>query len=130
MLRFIDLTEAYWTDPSVGTPVCAFLSTSDDRFICNENGQDIFFCLDDFHGMARATVKRCLGLVPDGFWEGKLAGDVKFIPLGNSKCSFLIGEVYVAKLDGSQVFDRVEDVIGHPIGSKMFAVLPEGYLEG
>lgn len=43
MIRFDDLTEAYWTDPSFGTPICALLSTSDNRFItCPGSGEQTF----------------------------------------------------------------------------------------
>ena len=42
MLRFIDLTEDYWTDPECGSPVCAFLCTTSDRFYENEYGGQVF----------------------------------------------------------------------------------------
>ena len=130
MIRFVDLTEAYWTDPSCGTPVCAFLNTVTDEFLTNVSGGHTFTDLDDFTGLSKDLVKRCLGLVPGGFWDEKLTGRVCFVPFDLGKCSFLVKEsgVYIAKLDGSQVFTTLDQVLSHPEGRRMFAVMPEGYL--
>lgn len=67
MIRFVDLTEAYWTDPSEGTPVCAFLSTTTDRFLENGDGFHIFDSLKEVEEHPDAD--RLIGLLPLGFFE-------------------------------------------------------------
>jgi hypothetical protein len=64
MVRFIDLTEAYWTDG--GGPICAFLSTVTDKFLESASGEHTFSCADDFDGNGEL-----MRLVPPGFFEGK-----------------------------------------------------------
>ena len=67
MMRFVDLTEIYWTDPEEETPVCAFLSTTSDTFLSNRDGSDIFSTLAGIEDHLLAN--RLLGLVPKGFFE-------------------------------------------------------------
>ena len=66
MIRFIDLTEEYWTHPEVSSPICAFLNTSDDRFLQTEDGQHTFDCLEEVKEHPRA--KRMLALLPNNFF--------------------------------------------------------------
>lgn len=66
MVRFVDLTEAYWTDG--GDPICAFLSTVTDKFLESASGEHTFSCADDFDGRGEL-----MQLVPVGFFEGKVA---------------------------------------------------------
>lgn len=52
MIRFIDLTEAYWTDPEEKTPSCAFLDTRTDKFIaCPLIDAHTFDSLEDVRGI-------------------------------------------------------------------------------
>jgi hypothetical protein len=75
VIRFIDLSEAYWTDPEEnGGPVCAFLDTRTDRFVTN--GAHVFFDAVDLDDIAEAHMReRCREHVPDGFWERRSAPD-------------------------------------------------------
>lgn len=70
MIRFIDLSEAYWADPEDnGGPVCAFLDTRTDRFV-TANGHQLFTNAEDIGDIEDASVReRCREHVPDGFWE-------------------------------------------------------------
>lgn len=72
MIRFIDLSEAYWTDPEEhGGPVCAFLETRTNRFI-EANGAHAFSDAEEIEDIEDAHLrKRCREHVPDGFWETK-----------------------------------------------------------
>lgn len=80
MIRFIDLSEAYWVDPEEnGGPVCAFLDTRIDRFV-TANGSHVFFSRDDIDDIEEASVReRCRGHVPEGFWEREAVAQM---PLG------------------------------------------------
>lgn len=66
MIRFVDLTEAYWTDPEETSPCCAFLDTRTDTFRCCEDGWHVFDTEEQVAGMG----PRFSGLVPQGFWGG------------------------------------------------------------
>lgn len=71
MLRFVDLTEAYWTDPEDGGPCCAFLSTVTDSFITFDLGGHVFSDMRDLHGIEDEGIRtRCIALLPDGFFGG------------------------------------------------------------
>ena len=66
MLRFIDLSNDYWTDPECGGPICAFLSTHHDHFL-SVGCCHTFSCKDDILDHPQGL--RMLGLVPDGFFD-------------------------------------------------------------
>jgi hypothetical protein len=66
MLRFIDLTKDYWTHPDFSSPMCAFLSTIDDKFLHNEVGEQTF--LDEAEITEHEEGERMLALVPEGFF--------------------------------------------------------------
>jgi hypothetical protein len=67
MLRFIDLSNDYWTDPECGGPVCAFLSTTDDKFLLSVDGGHTFSYEDEI--LEHIEGPRMLGLVPNGFFD-------------------------------------------------------------
>ena len=67
MIRFVDLSEVYWTDPECGYPLCAFLSTSSDRFLDNLDGEHLFRSLEEIG--EHPQKERLLGLLPAGFFE-------------------------------------------------------------
>ncbi|MHC4296526.1 MAG: hypothetical protein ACYS7Y_04435 [Planctomycetota bacterium] len=78
MIRFIDLTGEYWTHPDCSSPICAFLSTSDDRFYMNQDGSCTFSSMEDITELGdHDFVKRMVALVPEGFFEREnpLEGD-------------------------------------------------------
>lgn len=68
MIRFIDITNDYWTDlvPD-GNPQAAFISTSDDTFLRNLDGGHIFNDLDEI--AEHRLGDRMLALVPRGFFN-------------------------------------------------------------
>ena len=68
MIRFVDLSEDYWTDPEIGHPVCAFLRTNNDKFLKTDMGDHTFSDMEDINSHPEA--ERLLGLMPDGFFEG------------------------------------------------------------
>jgi hypothetical protein len=83
VLRFIDLTDTYWPltleedkamraddDPSV-YPVCAFLDTTTNKFVCDKTGCQVFFDTSEFEECREA--ERMLALVPEGFFGRHLA---------------------------------------------------------
>lgn len=71
MLRFVDLTEAYWTEPEDGRPCCAFLNTVTDSFVTNDFGCHVFNDMQDLDGIENAGHReRCIALLPDGFFGG------------------------------------------------------------
>lgn len=72
MIRFVDLTEAYWTDPEETTPMCAFLDTTTNRFVENDLGMHVCSDLDDVQSLGEngQLGKRCAGLMPPGFFGG------------------------------------------------------------
>ena len=68
MIRFIDLSEEYWTDPEEnGAPICAFLSTSDGRFLTAEDGQQTFSSFEDVLDHPQAA--RLVHLLPFNFFN-------------------------------------------------------------
>lgn len=75
MIRFVDLTDAYWTcpDPEDPHPICAFLDTITDRFIENAAGSHTCSDMEDVLtlGMSKPgdLGKRCAGLLPPGFFD-------------------------------------------------------------
>jgi len=69
MLRFVDLTEAYWGgDPENmrAHPTCAFLSTALDCFVDNDGAHTF----DSLAEVEAALGDRGLALVPPGFFDG------------------------------------------------------------
>jgi len=68
VIRFVDLTSSYWTDPSEGKPCCAFLDTYDDTFLTNSVGSHTFFDADELLDLG-TMAQRCRGLVPPHFWD-------------------------------------------------------------
>jgi hypothetical protein len=71
MIRFIDLTNAYWTDPECGHPICAFLNTSSNRFYVNDGGEMTFSSLEEisYIDVDWETKKRMMSLIPEGFFN-------------------------------------------------------------
>jgi hypothetical protein len=75
MIRFVDLTPVYWTDPDETSPCCAFLSTNTDRFLQDMpesmvgahvcNGPEDVAAVEE----ANEIVGRLSAMVPDGFWK-------------------------------------------------------------
>ncbi len=71
MLRFVDVTRAF--APGVDDPfkMCAFLSTTDSKFVMNScTGSHLFDCWSDLK--AHKQAERLLSLVPDGFFMHEL----------------------------------------------------------
>lgn len=70
MIRFVDLTDAYWTDPNERTPLCAFLHTANNRFIENDLLSHVCADMEDVCSMGEGGCygERCTGLVPSGFF--------------------------------------------------------------
>ena len=66
MIRFVDLSEDYWTDDE-GKPICAFLSTTSDIFLTNGDLEQTFSSLKEIEEHPDAD--RLVGLVPKGFFE-------------------------------------------------------------
>ena len=66
MIRFIDLSEEYWTDPDFGSPCCAFLCTVSDTFL-QTNGSQVFIEMVEVEEHPQA--ERLKRLMPDGFFE-------------------------------------------------------------
>lgn len=72
MIRFVDLSESYWTDPETRQPCCAFLNTVDDCFLKSLDGAHVFDSADDLEGIVPDDLrKRCNQLVPEDFWTSK-----------------------------------------------------------
>lgn len=70
MIRFVDLTEYYWTSPDDhAPPCCAFLNTVDDRFLENGTGSHTFDTPEDLDELDEFYRDRCKALVPVGFWQ-------------------------------------------------------------
>lgn len=70
MLRFIDLSKEYWTDSDYGYPICAFLNTSDNRFVPNDGGEHTFSDMDDIESIKNSDVRlRAKRLLPEGFFQ-------------------------------------------------------------
>jgi hypothetical protein len=70
MIRFIDLSHEYWTDYTCGSPVCAFLSTNDGKFITTLDGCHTFGCPDSVNEHPQA--ERLWPLVPKGFFDNPI----------------------------------------------------------
>jgi hypothetical protein len=72
MIRFLDLSDTYWTDTEThGGQVCAFLETRTDRFV-EVDGAHTFFDGEDIDLIEDAHLRnRCREHVPDGFWSRK-----------------------------------------------------------
>jgi hypothetical protein len=68
VIRFVDLTPSYWTDPAEGKPCCAFLDTYDDKFLTNSVGSHVFLDEDELRDLG-GLAERCRGLVPKHFWD-------------------------------------------------------------
>lgn len=70
MIRFVDLSEAYWTDPvENGGAVCAFLDTVTDRFV-EMDGCHTALGSENLDGIEDVSLReRCRALIPDGFWD-------------------------------------------------------------
>ncbi len=77
MIRFVDLTPYYWTDPesSDNSPICAFLNTVTDNFIKSCNEDHTFLSWDDFDDMDEFLRERIVGLMPPGFFDGGRQND-------------------------------------------------------
>lgn len=72
MLRFVDLSGAYWTEPLCGTPLCAFLWTSDDTFVKHYDSKcQTFSSIEDIRESINdpKLAERMIGLLPPGFFE-------------------------------------------------------------
>ena len=70
MIRFIDLSDdywTYWTDSDSGHPVCAFLSTRTNRFLWAGTDRQVFSSLDEIR--EHPSSERMMALVPEGFFE-------------------------------------------------------------
>jgi len=78
MIRFVDLTAAYWTHHDHGGPCCAFLNTTTDTFVEGELGY-VFDSLAEVQAISDIRIpdvgERCAALVPDGFFEKRVASD-------------------------------------------------------
>jgi hypothetical protein len=69
MIRFVDLTPYYWLDSCDKKPICAFLSTSDDKFVTGDDGSHTFSDFEDVQEIKPDYLrKRCLALLPGGFF--------------------------------------------------------------
>lgn len=68
MIRFVDLTAAYWGPAVDPTPCCAFIDTVTDRFIEGPMGP-IFDGPEEVTEIAPADLAlRCIELVPERFF--------------------------------------------------------------
>lgn len=83
MIRFVDITNTYWTfpeDPECSRPICAFLDTITDRFLLNTCGAHTCSDLEDvlsLHFDGTPMGERCAGLLPDGFFDRPTEQPVK-----------------------------------------------------
>jgi hypothetical protein len=66
MIRFADVTDAYWTNG--GAPCCIFIDTTSDTCIAGDDGCHVFDDLDAVRAIPDLG-ERCAGLVPPGFFE-------------------------------------------------------------
>lgn len=67
MIRFIDLSQEYWTDPEIGHPICAFLCTSIDRFLAiPDTGEHTYSSLEDIE--LHPQHQRMIALLPPNFF--------------------------------------------------------------
>ena len=69
MIRFIDLSKEYWTDPEYGFPLCAFLSTTTDTFLKTLDDIHVFRASDIEEYPDKDVQARMRALTPPGFWE-------------------------------------------------------------
>lgn len=82
MIRFVDLTAAYWTDAVPdGSPLAGFISTVDDRFIENLDGTHTFHGFDEIDEHPQGA--RMRALVPEDFFTSECI-DVKAFNLANN----------------------------------------------
>jgi hypothetical protein len=67
MLRFVDLSAAYWPDSisAEENPCCGFVDTVTDRFV-EHDGSHV---LDSEEEVREAVGNRGLGLLPKGFFS-------------------------------------------------------------
>lgn len=79
MIRFVDLSRVYWTEPEdFGIPCCAFLDTVDDTFIESSHGGCVFDGISDILEAEASTsvISRMISLVPAGYFgDGRQEGD-------------------------------------------------------
>lgn len=100
MIRFVDLTNAYWTfpeDPECSKPICAFLDTITDRFVLNACGNHTCSDMEDVLSLGMTEPgdlgQRCAGLVPSGFFDK--ANDLQ--AECHNDCAFVVGDVVKAR---------------------------------
>lgn len=67
MIRFVDLTGVYWSDPDNREPCCAFLDTVTDRFVHCANLDGHVF-QSEFDYPLGEDGERLRALAPKGFW--------------------------------------------------------------
>jgi len=67
MIRFVNLTEAYYGDPEDSLHICAFISTSGDKFLQTMDGTHTFDDLASIKEHPKA--QRMLSLLPRGFFN-------------------------------------------------------------
>lgn len=74
MIRFVDLTSSYWleeNDPE-NKPICAFVSTVDNCFVTNSDGQQTFSDMEDLDLIENVKLReRCGRLIPLDFFKGQ-----------------------------------------------------------
>ena len=69
MIRFVDLSDAYWTDSEFGFQLCAWLCTTTDRFLETLDGEHTFQESDIDEYPVKDVRERMRALTPPGFWE-------------------------------------------------------------
>jgi hypothetical protein len=73
MVRFIDLSLEYWAHPLINTgPMCAFLSTSTDKFFENIDREHTFSSIEEIEELPLSVSNRLKGVVPPDFFERKV----------------------------------------------------------
>jgi hypothetical protein len=67
MLRFVDISEAYWCDEDDAreSPCCMIINTVNDTALANDTGNHV---LTDMLDVQEAGGDRAMALVPDGFF--------------------------------------------------------------
>lgn len=94
MIRFVDLTPFYWSDPEDRTPTCGFLDTVTDRFI-DADGSHTFDSLDGVRAIPELG-ERCVALVPHAFFEHGGVSERGWLQrLGEEQMSALRGAGYI-----------------------------------
>jgi hypothetical protein len=69
VIRFVDLSTVYWTDPQNTTACCAFLNTVSDTFL-SFAGDHVCIseaCLELIED--EGLRERCRSLLPEGFFQ-------------------------------------------------------------